>query len=60
MRFVQGPILQGESDARWLHDKAALKFPRLSATRHTETEVAGKEGRELKPISSFIPWPNRF
>ena len=54
IRFVQGPVLQGENDARWLRE-AALKFPRLSAIEYSETEVAGEEGRELKPMSTFSP-----
>jgi hypothetical protein len=54
MRFIQGPVLQGESDARWLRE-AARKFPRLSTVEYAETEIGFKNGRELKPMSTFSP-----
>ena len=52
MRFIQGPVLQGENDERWLRE-AARKFPRLSTVEYAETEIAIENGRELKPLNTF-------
>lgn len=54
MRFIQGPVLQGESDARWLRE-AAGKFPRLSTVEYAETEIGYENGREVKPMRTFSP-----
>jgi hypothetical protein len=54
MRFIQGPVLQGENDERWLRE-AARKFPRLSTVKYAETEIPFEAGRELKPLNTFSP-----
>jgi hypothetical protein len=52
--FMQGPVLQGENDTRWLRE-AAQKFPRLSTVEYTETEIPIEKGRELKLMSILSP-----
>jgi hypothetical protein len=54
MQFIQGPVLQEDSAAKWLRE-ATRKFPRLSTVEYAETELGFESGRELEPISSFSP-----
>ncbi|KIM93642.1 hypothetical protein OIDMADRAFT_61287 [Oidiodendron maius Zn] len=54
MTLVQGPVLFGAVETRWLRE-AARKFPKLSTLKYAETELGPDGSRELEPMSSFNP-----
>ncbi|ELR10084.1 hypothetical protein VC83_07588 [Pseudogymnoascus destructans] len=55
VRLVQGPILQGDNEIKWLL-KAMRRFPRLSVVEYAENEQGFKDDdRELQPMSFFSP-----
>ncbi|KFY80511.1 hypothetical protein V499_00635 [Pseudogymnoascus sp. VKM F-103] len=55
VRLVQGPILQGDNEIKWLL-KAIRRFPRLSVVEYAENEQGFKDDdRELQPMSFFSP-----
>ena len=54
MQFVQGPVLEGDNEMKWLRE-AAGQFPRLSTIEYAETELDQQDGRELEPMSLFSP-----